>query len=124
MGTKGTIKSFRDLIAWQKAISIALRIYEATKPFPKEEQFGLTSQMRRLAVSISSNIAEGFGRQTAADKGRFYTMALGSNNELQSQVSVAAGLHFFPEDTAAALDLLLEESRDLIHGIMRSASSY
>lgn len=84
-GAGGKIKSFTDLMAWQEAHKLAISTYETTKKFPKEELFGLVSQMRRAAVSITSNLAEGFSRSTAPDKSSFYSIALGSMTELQNQ---------------------------------------
>lgn len=86
---KEKIKNFTDLIAWQEAHSLALNVYKATKAFPKDELYGLVSQMRRAAVSITSNIAEGFGRRSNAEKQQFYSIAGGSLSELQSQMFLA-----------------------------------
>lgn len=88
------ITSFTDLNAWKEAHKFVLLIYKMTKGFPKEEMFGLTSQIRRAAVSIVSNIAEGFSRRSYADKGQFYAIALGSLTEVQSQVLVARDLDY------------------------------
>ena len=82
----GTIDSFTKLIAWQEAHRLVLSIYQITRVFPKDELFGLTSQMRRAAISITSNIAEGFNRRTANDKVHFYYIALGSLTEEQNQL--------------------------------------
>jgi len=84
-----TIKDFTQLHAWQKSHSVVLDIYLLTKSFPKVELFGLVTQMRRSAVSITSNIAEGFGRHSIQEKRQFYRVALGSISELQSQLFVA-----------------------------------
>ena len=83
------VKHFRDLQVWQKAMALAREIYQVTRAFPKEEIFGLTSQMRRAAVSIPSNIAEGQGQLT--DKGflLFLSRAVGSLNELETQAELA-----------------------------------
>ncbi|MDD5626597.1 MAG: four helix bundle protein [Patescibacteria group bacterium] len=78
------IKSFTDLDAWKEGHKLVLMVYEITKKFPKEEMFGLVSQMRRCVVSITSNIAEGFSRQTYKDKICFYSRAQGSVTELQN----------------------------------------
>lgn len=83
------IKSFTDLVAWKEAHKLALFIYEITKSFPKEEVYGLTNQIRRAAVSVSSNIAEGFSRRTNADKNQFYHQSLASLTELQNQLLIA-----------------------------------
>ena len=80
--------SFTDLKAWQEVHKLVLMIYEITKVFLKYELFGLTSQMRRAVVSITSNIAEGFSRQHYSEKVQFYSMAQGSNTELQNQLLV------------------------------------
>jgi len=83
------IKSFTDLNAWREAHKLVLMIYKNTKDFPREELFGITNQMRRAAVSITSGIAEGFSRQSYREKVQFYSIAQGSNTELQNQLLVA-----------------------------------
>ena len=88
------IKSFTDLRAWQEGHKLVLEIYKLTKQFPKEEQFGLTSQLRRAAVSFTSNSAEGFSRSSYKDKSKFYTMALGSLTEVQSQLLIARDIGY------------------------------
>src|SRR3989338_1228088 len=80
---------FTDLNAWKEGHKLAVKIYEITKSFPKEELFGLTSQMKRCAVSITSNIAEGFSRQSYKEKVQFYCMAQGSTTELQNQLIIS-----------------------------------
>ena len=87
-----TIKSFTDLEAWRGGHTVVLDGYRLTKSFPREEQFGLASQMRRAAVSVTSNIAEGFSRRSAKEKTQFYHVALGSLTELQNQLLVAKDL--------------------------------
>lgn len=89
-----TIKSFRDLRVWQTAQNLCVDIYKETTEFPKQEQFGLTSQMRRAAVSVPSNIAEGFGRRSAKEKEQFYHHSLGSLFELDTQLELALDLQF------------------------------
>jgi len=83
------IQSFTDLYAWQEGHKLVIMLYIVTKNFPKEEMFGLVSQMRRCSVSITSNIAEGFSRNTVKDKIQFYCIAQGSLTELQSQLFIA-----------------------------------
>src|SRR5580704_883837 len=87
-----TVRSYRDLIVWQKSLELAEAVYTATKSFPKEEIYGLTSQMRRAAVSVASNIAEGHSRQTRGEFLQFLGMSRGSLAELQTQAILAARL--------------------------------
>jgi four helix bundle protein len=88
------MKSFRELIVWQKGIQMVIRIYEKTKGFSKEEIFGLKLQIRRCAVSIPSNIAEGYGRQHTLEYVRFLQIARGSLNELITQLEIAEKLGY------------------------------
>ncbi len=91
------IKSYRDLIVWQKSIELVKKIYLITQVFPREEIFGLTSQMRRSAVSIPSNIAEGYGRHSTGDYIRFLHISVGSLYELQTQVEISFQLKYIIE---------------------------
>lgn len=90
----GKIKSFTDLNAWKIGHDLVLNIYQITKSFPKEETYGLMDQMRRSSVSITSNIAEGFSRNTYREKLQFYAIALGSLTELQNQLLVARDIGY------------------------------
>jgi four helix bundle protein len=92
-------KSFRDLIVWQRAIDLTTCIYQLSATFPKAEIYGLTSQLRRAAVSVASNIAEGAGRGGKREFKQFLIMARGSNCELQTQLLIAARLHGKPGTT-------------------------
>ena len=83
------LKSFTELNAWKEGHQLILVIYKITKTFPKEEMFGLVSQLRRAAISITSNIAEGFSRNFYKEKVQFYSMALGSLTEVQNQLLIA-----------------------------------
>ena len=89
METKQKIHSFTDLEAWKKAHALVVNIYLHTKKYPKDEQFGITNQMRRAAVSITSNIAEGFSRISPKEKAQFYAIAQGSLTELQNQLLIS-----------------------------------
>ncbi|MES2135400.1 MAG: four helix bundle protein [Patescibacteria group bacterium] len=91
-------KTYENLKIWQEAVVLATEIYSLTGKFPKEEMFGLTSQLRRAVISISSNIAEGAGRGSKKDNSRFIDMALGSLNEVESLLAVSFELSFI--DTA------------------------
>lgn len=88
------IRSFTDLQAWQESHRLVIDIYKVTRSFPDAELFGLTNQLRRASVSITSNVAEGFGRRTKDDRSRYYQMALASLAEVQSQLLVARDIHY------------------------------
>ena len=88
------VESYRDLKVWQRAIQMTLAIYGLTTGFPKEEMFGLTSQIRRAAVSVASNIAEGYGRGSKGEYKQFLAMARGSNLEVQTQLFLATELSY------------------------------
>ena len=87
-------KSFQDLIVWQKAHQFVLDIYRFTKPFPADERFGLTSQIRRAAVSVPANIAEGFPKRSKIDKARFFNIAQGSLEEVHYYLILAKDLGY------------------------------
>ena len=86
------VKSYRDLAVWQRGIQLSVAIYELTKDFPRDEVYGLTSQLRRAAVSVPSNIAEGYGRGTRGEYRNFTGMARGSTLEVQTQLIIAREL--------------------------------
>ncbi len=114
------IHSFTDLIAWQKAHVLVVDIYKELKLFPKEEQYGLTSQIKRAVVSVSSNIAEGFSRKTNKDKKQFYYISLGSLTELQNELLIARDLNYLTKEIFINLaDKTVEVSR-LINGLIKS----
>jgi four helix bundle protein len=117
---KGKIANFTDLNAWQEAHKLALAIYEVSRDFPKDELFGLTSQMRRAAVSVTSNIAEGFSRNSNDDKIHFYTMAIGSLTEIQSQLFLASDTGYL---TKGKFDKVFDQSvtaHKLLNGLKKS----
>lgn len=103
------IHAFTDLIVWQEAHKLVVMVYVVTKKFPREEIFGLTSQMRRSAVSITSNIAEGFARRSSKEKLQFYTIARGSLVELESQLLVARDVAFL---TTKEIDDVYDQLRN------------
>jgi four helix bundle protein len=105
-------KSFKDLIVWQKSRDLAVAIYKLTQGFPRPELYGLTSQMRRAVISISSNIAESYHRFHSKEKKQFLTIAFGSGSELESQIEIAKVL--FPNlDYKEAEEKLLETMKIL-----------
>ncbi len=114
------IKSFTQLKAWKEAHLLALLIYQDTKDFPKEEQFGLTSQIRRCAISIPSNIAEGFARGSKKEKIQFYRISKGSLSELQSQLLLARDLGYINKEVfSKTAEQTIQVSR-LLTGIIRA----
>ena len=88
------MKTYRDLLVWQKAMTFVTTIYQKTKSFPKEESYGLTSQVRRSAISIPSNIAEGFGRNSNKEFIRFLQISMGSIFEIQTQLEISVNLEY------------------------------
>lgn len=104
------MKTFRDLQVWQKAMVLVTNSYSISSNFPIEEQFSLTSQIRRCSISIPSNIAEGYGRDTNKDYIRFLTIALGSLFEFQTQIEIAFNLKYISEENFVKL---YEDSREL-----------
>ena len=105
----GSIRSYKDLIVWQKAMDVVILTYKLTEKFPGREVYALVSQMRRSAVSIPSNIAEGRGRGTRKDFVHFVRMAYGSASELQTQYLIAKRLEFIHENDATHAFSLLDE---------------
>ncbi len=103
------MNSFRELIVWQKSMDFVTEVYNVTKDFPKEEQFGLSAQMRRAAVSIPSNISEGYGRKSQGDFGRFLAYSIGSDYELQTQIEVSRNIGFLESEKCSLLIERLEE---------------
>lgn len=104
------MKTFRDLLIWQKAMALVTHTYTVTTNFPKDEQFGLTSQIRRCSISIPSNVAEGFGRGTNKDYYRFLTISIGSLFEFQTQIEIAYNLKYISE---TEFNTIFENSREL-----------
>lgn len=117
------ITDFKDLIAWQKAHQLAVGIYKLTESFPKSEQFGLTNQIRRAVVSVASNIAEGFGRRTKADRIHFYDMARASLHEVQAQLLIARDVTYMDISTHATLDEKTVECHKILTGLINKTNS-
>jgi len=120
---KGKIKNFKDLDAWKVAHKLVLEVYRATRGFPQEELYGLVSQMRRAAVSIVSNIAEGFSRTFSKEKQQFYAIALGSIVELQSQLEIAKDLGYLNDVDYHRLMNLSVDAHKLVNGLIKGVRS-
>lgn len=114
------IFSFEKLIAWQKARELALEIYKITKLFPKDELFGITSQMRRCSVSVASNLAEGSGRNSIKDKARFTEIAYGSALELLNQLILSFDFEYIEEQKYIEIREKITEVTVLINGLYKS----
>ncbi|HUI40361.1 MAG TPA: four helix bundle protein [Terriglobia bacterium] len=114
---------YRDLVVWQKGIDLAKRIYRATQRFPNEEKFGLVSQMRRAAVSVPSNIAEGQARHTTKEFIQFVSHAEGSLAELDTQLRLGVELGYCPNGESAEIGALIDEVRRMLNGLRRNLSA-
>lgn len=112
--------SYRDLIAWQKAFSLVTEVYRDTEAFPKNEMYGLTSQTRRAAVSVVSNIAEGQGRKSRGEFEQFLGHAKGSLAELETQLLLANALAFLADDRLNELLARCDAVSRLVNGLMQS----
>ena len=113
------MQSYKDLIVWQKAITLVKSVYELTEHFPKAELFGMTSQMRRSAVSIASNIAEGSRRGTRKDFRQFILMAYGSGAELETHIEIVKQLPFGKKLSTSAIESLLSEVMRMLNALER-----
>jgi len=118
----GKVQSYRDLLVWQKGVALAKMIYKLTSEFPSEEKFGLISQMRRAAVSVPSNIAEGQARHTTGEFVLFISHAEGSLAELDTQLVLAVELGFLKTGQATSCASSIEELRRMLNGLRRVIS--
>jgi len=114
------LKHYQQLIAWQKAIALVTEVYSATKSFPRDEIYGLTSQIRRAAVSVPSNIAEGQGRATRGEFVQFLGYARGSLCEVEIQIVIAANLHYIAPDIRERLSDRITELGRILNGLIAS----
>ncbi|MEA1963264.1 MAG: four helix bundle protein [Patescibacteria group bacterium] len=124
MNQGGKIKSFTDLIAWREGHKLVLVIYDITKQFPKDELFGLVSQIRRCVVSITSNIAEGFSRLSYKDKARFYSISLGSTTELQNQLLIAKDVNYISKKEFQNIAEQSVKVHKIINGLIKSSKIF
>lgn len=114
------LRSYRELTAWQKAYALSIAVYRATRGFPAAERYGLSAQLRRAAVSIPSNIAEGYGRKTRGEYLQFLAIARGSVYELQTQLLLSTDLGFLAEPDAAALPALATDVERILQALISS----
>ncbi|HWD92464.1 MAG TPA: four helix bundle protein [Verrucomicrobiae bacterium] len=120
VNANGKAQSYRDLLVWQKSMTLAKAIYELTAEFPSEEKFGLISQMRRAAVSVPSNIAEGQARNTTGEFILFISHAEGSLAELDTQLTLAVELGFLTAAKSKPSSDSIEELRRMLNGLRRA----
>ena len=114
------MRSHKDLIVWQKSMTLVTRLYDVTQAFPKEELFGITSQMRRAAVSVPSNIAEGYGRMYGKETVRFLSNAMGSASELETQLLICRRLSLGTPDELHELLSLTEDILRMLSSLART----
>lgn len=114
------MKDFRQLKVWEKSPQLALAVYKASKEFPKEELYGLTSQIRRASMSIPTNIAEGCGKYTDADFAKFLQMAMGSASETEYQLILARDLEFLPNNSYEKLHNDVEEVKRVLASLLNT----
>jgi four helix bundle protein len=119
MSQEARIKSFTDLISWQKGHELVLAIYDLVKKFPVDEKYALSAQLRRATVSITSNIAEGFSRRSYADKKHFYTMSHGSLTEVQNQLLIARDTGMITQADFSDVANLAIEVHKLLSGLIK-----
>ncbi len=117
------MRNFRDLKVWNKAHELTLAVYSVTRGFPKDELYGLTSQIRRSCVSIEANLAEGCGRNKGGEMGRFVLIAMGSASELECHLLVAKDLGFISQTEHARLQDKLTEVRRMLFALSRTIRS-
>ena len=115
--------NFKELIVWQKARVLVVEVYKITRNFPEEEKYALTSQIKRSVISIPSNIAEGAGRNTEKDFSHFLDIALGSANELESQIINATDLEFISKNEVVNIYNMIVEVQKLIYSFQKKIKS-
>lgn len=114
------VRSFQDLLVWQKAMSLVESCYKATETFPRHQLFGLTNQLQRAAVSIPANIAEGYGRRSTGDYLRYLSIAYGSLSELETHIQIACRLNYTEAQEATELLAATAEVGKMLNGLIAS----
>jgi four helix bundle protein len=122
-GSSGMLKNYKELKVWQKAYKLCLEVYSATSKFPKEERFGLMSQIRRAVVSVVSNIAEGYGRKTTTEYIRSLYIAYGSNCELETQMLLSGDLGYIESVRLKGTIKKIQEIERMLKALMKSLES-
>ncbi|MCC1483660.1 four helix bundle protein [Winogradskyella immobilis] len=117
------MKSYRDLIVWQKSVRLVTIVYEIVSKFPEEERFGLISQIKRSAVSVPSNIAEGYGRNYTKDYSRFLQISRGSLYEMQTQFEIALNLKFIKKEDLKEIINLSIEVEKMLNSLIKKLKS-
>ncbi len=123
MKTKEKLKTYKDLISWQKSYSLCLSIYKKTQTFPKSEQYGLTSQLNRSALSVPSNIAEGYTRFGTSEYLRFLYIAYASLAELETQLFLAKDLNYLKQNDFDTIIEMHKEVQRIMYGLIKSLKS-
>lgn len=116
-------RNFRDILAWQAAYELTLAVYQATQNFPRSEDYGLTSQIKRASVSITSNIAEGFGRRGIKEKDNFYSIAHGSLTEVENQIIIARGVGYLSDVQFNDMTVMCVKTHKLLYGLRKANKS-
>lgn len=116
--------NFKELLVWQKSINFVTEIYETTNSFPRDEMYGLTSQIRRASISIPSNIAEGNSRRSVADYLQFLKIARGSSAEVETQLIIAKNLKFLNEESYLKLNHDIIEISKMLNGLINSLKEF
>ena len=116
------MEDFKDLRVWQKAYELTLNVYKTSGTFPKEEMYGLTSQLRRATISIGANIAEGCGRRSDPEMRRFLQIARGSANEVECHLLLARDLRFLPPDDFKNLEQMVLEIQRMLASLVQRLS--
>ena len=114
------MRNFRELLIWQRAMDIVVRVYELTAFLPKDETYGLKTQLQRAAVSIPSNIAEGCSRNSELDFKRFLEIAIGSTYELETQLSITENVNLIPRNNVDPILQLLSEEQKMLNSFISS----
>lgn len=121
---KQKIRSFTDLNVWKEGHKLAVLVYKITKKFPKEELYSLVDQMRRVVVSITSNVAEGFGRQTYKEKVQFYYLSNGSLIELKNQILIAKDVGYLDKTDLESLVIQINLTHQLLQGLITKSKTF